>query len=66
MAEIGAGFDFYLPYFKLRPELKFAYSLTNGLDTKHPSQLRDAAMRPYAQSVNKAHTKMIVLTFYFE
>ena len=46
--------------------MKFAYSLTNGLDTKHPSQLRDAAMRPYAQSVNKAHTKMIVLTFYFE
>ena len=66
LAEVGAGFDFYLPYFKLRPELKFAYSLTNGLDTKHPSQLRDAAMRPYAQSVNKAHTKMIVLTFYFE
>ena len=65
-AEVGAGFDFYLPYFKLRPELKFVYSLTNSYDDKHAGKLRDAAMLPYAKSVDKAHSKMVVLTFYFE
>ena len=64
--EAGIGCDFYLPFFKLRPELKFMYSLTNSLDTKHPGELRDASLIPYAASVNKARSKMIVLTFYFE
>lgn len=63
---IGAGCDFYLPFFKLRPELKFMYSLTNSLDKKHASQLKDTNMLPYACSVDKAQTKMICLSFYFE
>lgn len=65
-AELGVGCDFYLPFFKLRPELKFMYSLINTLDKKHPDKLKDANMRPYATSVNEAHTKIIALTFYFE
>ncbi len=64
--EAGLGCDFYLPFFKLRPELKFMYSLTNSLDTNHASQLRDKSMLPYAQSVNKTRSKIIALTFYFE
>lgn len=64
--EAGIGCDFYLPFFKLRPELKFMYGLTNALDTKHASQLQDASMRPYALSVNSARSKMVALTFYFE
>lgn len=64
--EIGLGCDFYLPFFKLRPELKFCYSLINSLDTKHPDQLRDKNMIMYAKSVKEAHSKMIVLSFYFE
>lgn len=64
--EAGVGFDFYLPYFKLRPELKFMYGLGNVLDTKHPERLRDESKRPYAMSVNDARSKMIALTFYFE
>lgn len=64
--EVGMGCDFYLPFFKLRPELKFVYGLGNSLDTKHPDQLRDKAMLKYAKSVNEAKTKMIVLSFYFE
>lgn len=64
--EAGIGCDFYLPFFKLRPELKFMYSLTNSLDEKHVDQLRDATLKPYAGSVNSARSKMIVLTFYFE
>lgn len=64
--EAGIGCDFYLPFFKVRPELKFMYGLTNSLDTDHASQIRDRSMLPYAMSVNKARSKMIALTFYFE
>lgn len=64
--EAGIGCDFYLPYFKLRPELKFMYGLTNSLDTNHASQLRDKAMLPYTNSVSKSRSKIIALTFYFE
>lgn len=65
-AEVGLGCDFYLPFFKLRPELKFLYSLTNSLNKNHASELKDKNMLPYTNSVSKAHSKMIVLTFYFE
>ena len=64
--ELGLGCDFYLPFFKLRPELKFCYSLINSLDTKHPDNLRDKNMLMYAKSVKEAHSKMVVLSFYFE
>lgn len=64
--ELGVGCDFYLPFFKLRPELKFVYDLGNTLDTKHPAELRDKNQLKFAQSVSEARTKMIVLSFYFE
>ncbi|WP_024989700.1 type IX secretion/gliding motility protein PorT/SprT [Segatella albensis] len=64
--EIGVGCDLYLPYFKLRPELKFMYSLINSLDTKHGNKLRDPSMLPYTNSINKARSKILALTFYFE
>ncbi|MCM1078884.1 MAG: PorT family protein [Bacteroidales bacterium] len=63
---VGIGCDFYLPFFKLRPELKFMYSLMNSLDTKHAGTLRDASMLPYAYSADKTRTKMICLSLYFE
>ncbi len=64
--ELGIGCDFYLPFFKLRPELKFMYSLTNSFDSKHVNNLRDANLLPYAKSINESRTKIIALTFYFE
>lgn len=64
--EVGLGCDFYLPFFKLRPELKFGYSLTNALDTKHASELKDRNAQMYANSVKSAQTKFIALTFHFE
>ena len=66
MLEIGLGCDFYLPFFKLNPELKFSYSLTNSLDTKHADEIRDGNMRVYSNSVRSAHSKLITLSFYFE
>ena len=64
--EFGVGCDFYLPFFKLRPELKFMYGLSNCLDTGHGKKLRNKEMIPYANSVNEARSKMFALTFYFE
>lgn len=64
--EAGMGCDFYLPFFKLRPELKFMYSLGNSLLGSHASSLRDPQMLQYATNVNKATSKVIALTFYFE
>lgn len=64
--EAGLGCDFYLPFFKLRPELKFMFGLTNSLDTGHAAQIHDPSTRVFANSVSKAHSKMIALTFYFE
>ena len=66
MAEVGLGCDFYLPFFKLIPELKFCFGLGNVLDTHHKDELRDANLKAYAGSVSSAQSKMIVLTFYFE
>jgi len=66
MIEIGLGCDFYLPFFKLIPELKFCYSLTNSLNQKHVDELTDVNKRIFANSVSSAQSKMIVLTFYFE
>lgn len=64
--EVGAGCDFYLPYFKLRPEIKFLYGLTNNLDTDHAKRLRDQNMLMYTNSVKESHSKMFVVSFYFE
>jgi len=64
--EIGLGCDLYLPFFKLIPELKFCYSLTDALDHNHANDLMDTNKRMYANSVTSGHTKMIVLTLYFE
>ena len=66
MVEIGFGCDFYLPFFKLIPELKFSYSLTNALDSGHSDELTDANARLYTNSVNSGHAKMITLSFFFE
>ena len=66
MIEVGLGCDLYLPFFKLIPELKFCYSLTNALDRGHANKLQDTNKRMYANAVRSAQTKMIVLTFYFE
>jgi len=66
MLEIGLGCDFYLPFFKLIPELKFCYSLGDAIDHRHASELKDANKRIYTNAVTSGHSKMIVLTFYFE
>ena len=64
--EIGLGCDLYLPFFKLIPELKFCYSLSDCLRREHAGELKDENLKAYANSVSEARSKMFVLTFYFE
>lgn len=64
--ELGLGCDFYLPFFKLRPELKFMYGLMNIYDKDHVKNVKDKSMLPYTLAAKEAHSKMIALSFYFE
>ena len=66
MLELGMGCDFYLPFFKLIPEVKFCYGLTNNLNKSHANELTDANMRAFSNSVDAAHTSMFLFTLYFE
>ena len=66
MLTIGLGCDFYLPYFKLCPELKFCFGLRNLLNTERPDLQVNPDMMKYTQSVSQIKSNMIVLTFYFE
>lgn len=63
--EVGMGCDIYLPYFKLIPELKFCFGLTDILQ-KNRSDLIDGTLMKFTESLDGARSKMIVLTLYFE
>lgn len=63
---LGFGFDFYLPYFKLNPEVKFCFGLTDVLDHKRTDLADDPQKFQITQSLRKARSNMFVLTFYFE
>ena len=63
---IGFGCDFYLPYFKFIPELKFCFGLTDILTHDRPELADDPTRFKFTQSITKATSKMICLTFYFE
>ena len=63
--EVGMGCDIYLPFFKLNPELKFCFGLLDIIQ-KDRSDLIDSTLHKFTQSVDGGHSKMIVLTFYFE
>ena len=65
MIEFGFGCDFYLPFFKLIPELKFSFSPLDVLNKKR-DDLLDANYLKYTQSVDKVMSKMITLSLYFE
>ena len=65
MVEFGLGCDFYLPFFKLNPELKFCFSLLDVLE-KNRDDLLDKNYNKFTESVDKAVAKMVVLSFYFE
>ncbi len=63
---IGLGCDFYLPFFKLNPEIKFCFGLTDILRHDRPDLVDNPDMFKITQSLTKVKSKMFVLTFYFE
>lgn len=63
---LGFGCDFYLPFFKLSPELKFCFGLTDVLQHKRPDLADNPAALKFTESLSKARSSMVVLTFYFE
>ena len=65
MIEVGAGCDFYLPFFKLIPELKFSFSPLSVLN-KQRNDLLDANYLKFTQSIDRVTSKMITLSLYFE
>lgn len=65
MIEVGAGCDFYLPFFKLIPELKFSFSPLSVLN-KQRNDLLDANYMKFTESVEAVTSKMITLSLYFE
>ena len=63
--EVGFGCDYYLPFFKLIPEIKFCFGLNDILE-KNRKDLQDKTMEIYTKSIDRASMNMIILTLYFE
>lgn len=63
---VGFGCDFYLPYFKFVPELKFCFGLMDMIQHKRKDLSDDPDKFKYTQSLKSAASNMVVLTFYFE
>ena len=62
--ELGAGIDFYLPYFKFATELKFSLGLQDILNHKLDSENPDADF--YTYSIDRMSSKVVTLSFHFE
>lgn len=63
--EVGLGCDFYLPFFKFIPEIKFCYGLANVVNKKR-TDITEATPMIYTNSVDRGRNKMIVVSFYIE
>ncbi len=63
---IGMGCDFYLPYFKLIPEIKFCFGLKDMLIHDRPDLADTPDKFKFTQSLSKATSRMIVFSLYFE
>lgn len=62
---LGVGCDFYLPLFKVAPELKFRFGLIDLLESDRPD-LKDEQLLKYASSLSGATQRMITLSLNFE
>jgi len=66
MLTVGMGCDFYMPFFKLCPEIKFCFGLKNLLDKNRPDLEDNPEVMRFTDSVNKIKSNMVVVTFFFE
>lgn len=63
---VGLGCDFYLPFFKFNPEVKFCFGLSDILRHKRPDLDDNPEMYKITQSLSKVKSNMVMITFYFE
>ncbi len=56
--EVGVGFNFFLEYFTLTPEIKFGYGLSNVLD-------RDPNLK-YSSVFEKLQSRILMFSLHFE
>ena len=63
---VGFGCDFYLPYFKLVPEVKFCFGITDAIEHDRPDLEDEPDKLKITRSLRKALSRMVVFTFYFE
>lgn len=66
MLTVGLGCDFYLPFFKLCPEIKFCFGLSDMLKHDRPDLDENPSVFQITQSLTKMKSNMVVLSFYFE
>lgn len=63
---VGLGCDFYLPFFKFIPEIKFCFGLTDILKHNRPDLDQDPHTFKITESLSKVKSNMVVINFYFE
>lgn len=63
--EFGLGANFYLPFFKISPEIKFSLGLANVIDTDR-SDLADPELFKYSNAISSGKNRMISLVLNFE
>ncbi len=63
---VGLGCDFYLPFFKFIPEIKFCFGLTDILRHDRPDLVDNPHQYIMTQSLSKVKSNMVVINFYFE
>jgi hypothetical protein len=56
--DIGFGFNFYLPFVTVSPEIKYSYGLTN-------LHSRDASLK-YSSIMDKLQSRMITFSLHLE
>ena len=67
MLTVGMGCDFYMPFFKFCPEVKFCFGLRNLIDRNRPDLVEENEVtKLFTQSVSKISSNMVVVTFFFE
>lgn len=62
---IGMGCDFYLPFFKFAPELRFNLGLVDLIDHKRTG-LQDLTMMPYTEAIQSARNTGMSFILWFE
>lgn len=60
------GCDFYLPYFKFCPEVKFCFGLGDIIEHSRPDLEEEPDKLKITQALKRALSRLVVVTFYFE